>query len=552
MTLEDIYRAAASARKTGAAGVFSFDELTALGQTGDVQADWLRGGQAPGGLIAGGGRAALPPGAAGLPAGWYQVPGVDGAQWYDPASGQASQEFVDWVGSGKMERDPFTGVPGGYIAPEGGPEAQAAGRFDQSAAGIGAANDIIAGGRGPDGTYQESQDRVLGTGKYQRTMLDRNGKPVIAGNMWQASADAGDYKDVSSRAGSPWLSEVYDRLRQLKSMDSWEESTLEESRGLLAKISAETRDDVGALGRHNYEAYQELRAQRMARGEDADTGVSAAEGRKIYETYGRIDDEAQKAAYIRAQDPGNLTTGLKAARKAARAGEQDWMQKNQMAPEVTYESAVGFGDKSGGGVKTTYGDVMQEDVFGRETLFGHVPVKREYLAKQDNGLKLTIGGHDYLSAMDVRRINAGAQGLFAAVMTGGILGATVLGGVGTAFLAGTSGYLGAGGWLPNARNISFSNSRGWSQWKSGAPQELTATQFMIGLLGGRLIGSIASRAGAFYANYVHASKAIVAAGASASFASKFAMPTALSGLQLQAAAKGRQTAEDFMNRRRGG
>src|SRR4051812_22792737 len=99
----DARKKAAAARVTALnngsrSGVFSLEDLRALGQTGDAKTDWAAGAPAQSGLIAGGGRAAIPPG---TPAGYYQIPGQDGAQYYDPASGQVSQELADYLSTAK-------------------------------------------------------------------------------------------------------------------------------------------------------------------------------------------------------------------------------------------------------------------------------------------------------------------------------------------------------------------------------------------------------------------------------------------------------------------
>lgn len=527
--------AALAGAKANTSGVFSLDQLKALGQTGDMATDWTKSA-APGGLIAGGGNAVLT--ATGLKAGYYQLPGAAGAEYYDPASGQASQAFVDWANAlTPDQRDPFTGQPSNFIPAEGGPEATSAARFDQSAQGIAAVNAIIAGGKGTDGTYQASMDRYLGTGVNQQFMLGANGEQLRVGTPL---APKPLYQDVS-----PGKSGMFKLVAPPggTGQSQWQDAS--GAAVLYSEVAADTQAQVDALNAKNQGAWQGLQAERVARGEDPNTGISAVETKQIYDTYQRIQDPAERAAFIRAQDPGNLTAGLRVARTAARQGEANWMTKNQLAPTVTYESAVKYGapDGSGAGVKTTFGDITQTDAAtGRSIMFGNVPVKREFVAPQDNGLALSIGGHKYLNQMDVHRINGGVQMFMGALITGGILGMSA------GILAATSvvaGYAGAGAFLPNSRNISFKNASGWTDWKSGDPQQLTPTGFLLGLGIGGLMNGVSSFAGKYFSS----AATQTAVKAAPSFAAKFGMPALLGGLQLESTAKGRQAQQDFIQAR---
>ena len=360
-------------------GVFSLDQLTAMGRTGTLAQQWAA--QAPtSGLIAGGGNATLT--ATNLKAGYYQIPGQQGAEYYDPASGQASSEFVAWANSLTPDQlDPFTGQPlHGFIAAQGGPEATNAAN-QPSAGALANFNAIIAGGKGADGTYQDSQDRVLGIGKYQQFVMGSNGQQVRIADAVGA-APAPTYTDVSTYAG---------KYKLVAPPGGNGEGQWQDANGVpvdYSLVAADIQAAAAAKDTHNQDAWTGLQQERIARGEDPMTGISAAETRSIYDTYQRIQDPAEKAAYIQAQDPGNLTAGLRKARTAARQGQVDWMTKNQLAPNVTYEMSSAYGDTSGTGgqVKTTFGDVTQTDAAtGRSIMFGNVATAIEYVAPGNLG-----------------------------------------------------------------------------------------------------------------------------------------------------------------------
>lgn len=380
MTAEEAAAALVGA-KSNTSGVFTLDQLMAMGKTGTLAEQWKAQSAPPGGLIAGGGNDAIT--ATGLQKGYYQIPGKDGAEYYDPASGQASAEFVAWANSlTPDQRDPFTGQPQGFIPLEGGP--QATNDANQpSAQSLANFNAILAGG----GT-QDAQDRVLGTGKYQAFVTGANGEQLRLPDVLSATPKESMFKDVSthkSDLGPVGAGGAYGHWQTDATGSMWVNTG---TKADFSAIEADARAAQAAKDQHNVDAYHGLQQERIARGEDPNTGISAAETKQIYETYQRIQDPAQREAYIRAQDPGNLTAGLRVARTAARGGEQSWMTKNVMAPETTYEGTQKYGGSSDtkGQVKTTYGDVTQTDAAtGRSIMFGHVATKIEYVAPESLG-----------------------------------------------------------------------------------------------------------------------------------------------------------------------
>lgn len=464
-TAAEIDALAKKARATGTAGVFSLDQLKALGQTGNLKMDWMRGAApAAGALIAGGGRGMIP---ADIPAGYYQVPGLDGAYYYDPKSGQAPQQFIDWANNLKAsDRDPFTGAPKALIPNTDSGEVFRAQAGQQPAA-ISTLNDIFKLGRGADGTYQDAQDRVLGLGKYQQFITGKDGKQIRLQDVPGYTPPPPQFTDVSKpQAGA------FDRLMGLTGQDK---ASLDKTLGLVnGKENASYWTKMENALAANYETnalkWKGLQEERAARGLDPETGTSLAEKKRIYDTYNRIQDPAERAAYIKMQDPGNLTAELRQARYETRAGERAAIAAYEKAnPNVVYDSASRYGGPSDSymQVAVTMGHgIMTDKVTGRETFVGNIPTGVS-LVKQNTG------NFDAVA----KRLGGGIGGAFLGFMTGNVPGA---------FLG---AYMGAGGWRPNAKNISAKNSRGWGQWQTTQAQGLDIRTVGTALLFARLTGS---------------------------------------------------------------
>lgn len=414
------------------AGVFSLDQLKGLGKTGTMSDQWTaQGAPIAGALISGGGNAAIT--TPGLKAGYYQIPGQSGAEYYDPSKGQASAEFVKYANALTPDQfDPFSGdLLKGFIPPEGGPEASVAAN-QPSARALSNFNAIIASGKGNDGTYQDSQDRVLGIGKYQQFVIGKDGNKIRISDAIGSAADP-TYRDVSTFRQPPTAGGM---RTDVPSSDLWK----------LAIPAAAAKDQ------HNADAYAGLQQERIAAaataagvdvgsalkygsglGSDQDlqnianTGVSSAQKKQIYDTYGRIGDPSEKAAYIKYQDPGNLTAGLRKARIDAQAGDRNWMLKNQLAPIANYQMAGSFDKNQGGQIKTTIGDVTQTDkTTGRDIVFGNVPVKMEYSAS----------GRGHLGSFDAAAHRLGGA------LYGGVMG--YIGSFGNPYMAALGAFQGSG------------------------------------------------------------------------------------------------------------
>lgn len=472
----------------GIPGVFSLADLAALGKGGNLSAEWLKQAPAQGGLISGGGNTVLPQG---LPKGYYQLPGQQGAYYYDPASGQVSKEFADWASGLKAEdRDPFTGVPKALMDSRDSGEVLRSG-LGQDVATMGK---IIAMGRGADGTYQDSQDRVLGDGQYQQFLLDKNNKQIRVSDIpaLQAAADARTVKlakldasgfDALDAAGinqTP-LAGAFDRLGKEmgKTGDELGATLGIDYGGDLSKMTGDFKGNyykdpatgkqgmwipaTWAVGETNQQHYSTLRDalaanyeksalgqaglqdERAARGLDPATGISMAEKKRIYDTYSSITDAGQKAAYLSAQDPGNLIDSLRTERTSFRSGEDAQVMADSKEFNTTEQTHFFQGQYLPGEVNITSGArVTTDSATGRSIFTGNSPISLSYNAPRDT------------SGSFAARFGGAMTGAALGFTTGGTLGA-ILG-----------AYSGAGGWMPDSRNISMTNAKGFGTWKAQA------------------------------------------------------------------------------------
>lgn len=411
----------------GASGVFTLDQLHALGQTGDMKTDWLAGGKPdPNSFIGGGGRATIDQ-TLNLPAGYYRIPGVDGAEYYDPHSGRVSQQFADWANSGKIERNDLTGVPTALMDPRDGGEVFRS-RADQQPEYIKTLNDIFALGKGADGTYQDAQDRVLGLGRYQQFLTDKNGKQMrVSDAVGSPAVDpaTAPYTDRSKPTAG-----AFDRLSTLTGKTPAEMDAMmgvggaSKTTGYYADYWQQMRDTLASNYETNALGYKGLQDERAARGLDINTGTSDAEKKRIYDTVSRITDPAQRAAYISAQDPGNLTDALRAERYALRAGERDQISTYEAAhPTIEYNATGKYGQPAGAQVKVTSGSVTFTDTAtGRENFIGNVPKTAELVKPKYD--RVGDAAH---------RIGGGVMGFMVGLATGNLPGAFM------------GAYIGAGG-----------------------------------------------------------------------------------------------------------
>lgn len=501
MTAAQLAAALAKA-KGNSSGVFSLDDLKSLGQTGNTQTDWMKqsGGD---GLISGGGNAVLT--AKDLKAGYYQVPGLDGAYYFDPASGQAPKEFIDWANSLKpTDRDPISGDPKGFIPTEGGPQSAFQGRADQSAEIIRNQENIFAEVK-VGASYQDAQDKVLGLGKYQTSMWAVNGND-------RAGMDAGKnpqpsmFRDVSqgmdkTPEGGFGVGSAYGHWENVAGGRVWVSTATEKD---LSENEVATAENADALNRHNAEAWYGLQQERIARGENPDTGISDAEKASIWETYNRIEDPAERAAYIQVQDPGNLVPELRQARESARnapggMGAEYKKLKGEMPAAYEYWSPIRLGGSSQdmGQVKVTIGDVIMTDkMTGRETLYGNIPIAGEYLASKKDS---TTGVMD--------RVGGGLAGAFVGFAASIFTGNPFIG-----IAAGA--YFGAGGPTNRMSLKKFGQSPShWdlggsaSEWHQNQPHEADLKEIFIS------VGTAAALAGIQSAWASHAGQAYSLPGA---------------------------------------
>ena len=181
--------------------------------------------------------------------------------------------------------------------------------------------------------------------------------------------------------------------------------------GLSLPAWSSLLDSLVKAGQDYQSNSQGLMDSRKSRGFDPNTGISDAEKARIWETYNRIQDPAQKAAYIKAQDPGNLVPQLIDARNKSRAPDNQ-IYLNQ-APEILYDSPSRYGGGDAPGqVKLTISPQLYTDpATGREVAFS-APTNIEYIAPQKDKL-----------SKDMNRVGGGIMGAMLGFATGGIGGA---------------------------------------------------------------------------------------------------------------------------------
>lgn len=453
MALEPIYNKAKAAPTPG---VFSLDQLRALGQTGDVNQDWLSGApKDPNALIKGAGRAVL---ATDIPAGYYQVPGTAGALYYDPHTGQAPKELVDFLNSpAGMKRDPNTGAPPGYIADNGDTGTVLRAQYDQQPGYIKTLTDIFALGRSGEGigAYQDSQDRVLGLGKYQQYVTGRNGEKIRMSDVAGIQA-ASAAKDPNSLEGTftdlgKTQAGAFDRLSTETGLTG---AALDKEIGLLGPSTGGGRtadywlkmeNAMAANYETNAQKGQGLAAVRKAQGLDVTTGISDARKKSISDTYNSIQDPGEKAAYIRFQDPGNLTPELRQARYDTRAGERETISASEVSdPNRTRYEYLNSGPGAGGQIKSTIGhQSFTDEATGREVFAGNLPTKMEYVAPRSAVDSLISKNFSKTAGYEVLSRAFGATSNFLVTL------ATT----GQPWYAVARGAMGAGIGLPNFRRV---------------------------------------------------------------------------------------------------
>lgn len=490
----------------GAGGVFTLDQLKALGQTGDMATDWMAGAKKDP-LLAGGGRAIVNPDLK-LPAGYYQIPGAAGAYYYNPSSGQVSQEFADWANSGKIERDPITNLPKALMDQRDGGEAFRA-SDSQNPATLETLRKIFEYGK-VNGSYQEAQDKVLGLGQYQQFMTSKDGKQLrVSDALGQAPVDPA----TAPFTQTPTPTGGFDRLMKLTGKTRDEVSkmlggsvTANESAIAASPYyegTSDTRSSLEDALASNYEKratmWKGLQDQRAARGVDINTGTSEAEKKRIYDTVSRISDPAQRAAYLSAQDPGNLTTELRAERYALRAGERDQIAAYEKAhPEVRYDfnETNKYGDTKGRGIQvkiTSGSQVMTDPATGREIFVGSVPKKIELVKAR---------------VKNIDRAAAAAQGVAVGGMSAMLTGGSSLFIGGSALLGGMSGM----GFGPNVKNISMKRRgtlTGFGQWDVRDPHMMNMREVGTAFAFAALFGGFGKGAGAKTAGSSYSQKAAV-------------------------------------------
>ncbi len=362
----------------------------ALGQTGDAKKDWMAGGSD---------RAVLKNK---FPAGYYRISPTQ-ALYVDPASGSVPKQFIDMLDaqSGDLARDPIPGVPTAYL-PDNHVWQEPS--YDADAR-KGLEEQWKLEGQGL--TPQQAQDRRL------QAQQARPADTYAPGLHNTAGASVGAYERFLAQGGTA------DMLK----MPSFEGYDPERVKTLKDALAENFMQRMGAQ--------QGLRTLRSSQGLDPETGTSTQEMQRLRDTYEGIADPEAKKQWLFYQDPGNLTSELRAARQEARRGERELIaHANTYANEYRY-----FYDRpQAGGNAFQFvvkkGDVSQTDALGREKFFGNVPLKAELIKPRYN----MVG--------DVaKRLGGGIAGAFLGGFSGGLPGALM------------GAYQGAGGPMPQVKGF---------------------------------------------------------------------------------------------------
>lgn len=430
-------------------GVFSLEELLALGQTGDAKKDWLAGGP---------GRAALNPKLK-FPAGYYRLSPTQ-AVYVDPKSGTIPQQFFDMLDSktGDLARDPVSGLPTAYL-----PDNhvwQEPSYYKDLREGVAEQKRLEAQGLTP----QQAQDRRLAAQPRAAADTYRPGVHNAIGTS------AGAYARFIAQGGK-------DDLLKLPSFEGYDPQRV-----------AGLKDSLAEAFMQRAGAQWGLRDLRQSQGLDPETGTSPQEMERLRQTYDALDP-AKRSQWLFYQDPANLTPELREARSQARAGERALIQQaNTYAPEYRY------GQEGGQNFQfiVKKGDVQTTDTLGREKFFGNVPLKAELVKPK------------YRRFEDIsKRFGGGVTGAFLGGVSGGLAGAIMggyqgaggpmpqVGGLAGGVLGSAVGYAMGGGW--GAALGGYSGAGGYSGIKKGGASDFSGfgnwRSSGAAIPGGRELGS---------------------------------------------------------------
>jgi hypothetical protein len=423
-------------------GVFTLEELLAMGQTGDTRQDWLKGGP---------NRVALNTKLK-FPAGYYRID-ANQAVYVDPKSGSIPQQFFDMLdpATGDLKRDPVSGMPSAYL--QDNHVWQEPSVYADMRKGLDAQRALEAQGLTP----QQAQDRRIGA------------QPRPAPDTYKP----GVHNSIGASAGA------YDRFKGLGGTDDL--LNMPKFEGYDPARAAGLRDNLAEAFMQRAGAQGGLRDLRAAQGLDPATGTSQAEMERLRSTYEALDP-AKRSQWLFYQDPANLTPELRAARLESRRGERELIaQTNQYAAEHRYAQQGGQGRSYEFIVKK--GDVSQTDALGREKFYGGVPLKAEMVKGKydrfgDVGRRLGgglaggflgfVGGGGLGAAMGAYQGAGGPMpqvGGYAGLGLGAAVGAAMGGWAGAAL----GGYMGAGG-AKGIKSGGFNDFKGFGNWRGSGAQ----------------------------------------------------------------------------------
>lgn len=402
--------------------------------------------------IFGGPKAALSLQASRLKPGYYRLPGSSEAVYVDPRTGGVPRQVIE---AGLTEKD--------MVAP-----ADSGDTFrkseNQSPEFIDAFNAQLDLGK-TGLSRQEAQEKRLSMGAYQRGVVGVQGTQNLdpaTGLPKPRGPSSAALPDTSAGAPPPQFDA--DGNTSAAYM-AWSNSVA--GRMFFNKKQTDVTASAAALDQKNGQAFTELRAQRKARGLDEMTGIGAPEQNRIADTLARISDPAQRAAFLRYQDTGNLSAEARTEQRALKADERASVLGNSNSTTEYYTEFAKSGGKAQ--FKATRGGKFFGDPggSGREIFSGNAVTDISVLFSEtwaQKWARTTVAGQVTSRAI------GGAVGFATGFIAGGTPGAII------------GAYMGAGGPLPNLRDVNMKSQRGLelNQWHFGQPHIPSGKEIALG------------------------------------------------------------------------
>lgn len=465
--------------------------LTAAQAAAQGLSSYAPGTSDPSGLFANtGSMATVPPG---MPAGWYQLPGSQTAEWVDPSTGAVPKD----VATGTI-------TSGNLI--NGDPATVASQDYYQSPQFMNAEQNAISLEK-TGLTPQQAQDQILGTGPDQKGVMNasgqnqnmdsiyelegqQNGETAAAEAQSQGAVYGGGQTGVQAKAGDPGYRDVSTINSSLlppippppPGLTGYNAANQPGVEPYLAAKEANVNSAAGQLNDTNA-AIQEGIAEKNLAASGNINGISQNLTDQQTALYNSIQTDDEKNEWLVGQDPGNLTPALRSSREAALAKTNaiynpSVNDKATAVPGGLFSQITGTNvpDGTEGNFSVTYGDISQTDpVTGRTIIYGEQPKAAQYTAP-----KASEGGFGFMGNLANTGFGEGMARTYMGAV-GGLSGFAMSGG--NLLAAGVGAYEGAGGWMP-------SNGFGGGSWKARGINQLQGPSGQSLALSGLLSGGL--------------------------------------------------------------